>query len=910
MSALLMPGIVLAHYRVVSFLGAGGMGEVYLARDETLGRNVALKVLPPALTMDEQRLHRFMQEARTASSLSHPNIVTIHEILEADLPTEGDATAAPPPRRIHFIAMEHIAGSTLRELIYREPRDLRTLLRYLAQAADGLAKAHAAGVVHRDLKPDNIMVTEDGFAKILDFGLAKLIEPEGATPGAGATATATARITLDGVVVGTAAYMSPEQVQAKDVDHRSDIFSFGCMLYEAATRCRPFAADSSVEEMHRILRESPVPIEELNPDVPAELRRLIRRCLAKSPDQRLQSMKDVALELGEIVEEYDRLPISSDSRPAALPAAPLPAARRNRAWRFALVGVAAIVIAGLLFGLWSLRRHAGRGATAATYQSMQISSLVTVANLIDNTLSPDGKYLALVTRESGRYSLRIRQTATGSDVQVLPPQENQLSGVRFTPDGNYVYYLLRDPQKANYNWLYRIPTLGGTPMKVAFDVDSPPAFSPDGRQIAFIRYDLKNQEDLLQIANADGSGERRLLSRKYPLGLWNTAPSWSPDGRRIVLVQSDATEGRGRPVPVEVALDDGSTSRIRESQDMGFIQIASLPDGGGLVAIASGWNDPASQIWFLSPDGKQRRITNDLNEYSHLSVSSDSKTIAAAQIHRRANLWRVPASDPAAARAITEGPGEEGLDRVCAGPSGVVIFTAATGFFMEIWSLDPESGRRTRLIPEGARALSLRVAGDAGVIAFTSRADDGSFHVWRMDADGGNRSQVTHGAGEHLVAISPDGHTVLYWDLVKSGVWKMPISGGEPQELWKEYTGVCAVSRDGRFVLHDVYTDVGGLQRTQWAVTSIDGGPPIRIVDVPPGGGVRWAPSGDALSFIRDVDGVQNIWVQPTAGGAPMPITRFDRGRIFSYDWSPDGSEIFLSRGEETAEVVLIKGFR
>jgi Tol biopolymer transport system component len=694
------------------------------------------------------------------------------------------------------------------------------------------------------------------------------------------------------------------------VDHRSDIFSFGCMLYEAATRSRPFAADSTVEEMHRILRETPAPIEELNPEVPAELRRLIRRCLAKSPDQRFQSMKDVALELGEIVEEYDRLPISSDSRPAVTPVAPPPAVFASRFWRVVLVGAAAIGIGGLLFGLWTLRRHARRDETAAPYQAMQITSLASVANLIDNALSPDGKYLALATRESGRYCLRVRQTATGSDIQVLPPQPTRVSGVRFTPDGDYLYYLLNDPEKGEYSWLCRIPTLGGTPMRVAFDVDSPPAFSPDGRQIAYLRYDLKTEENFVLIANADGSGERRLLSRRHPIWFLSGGLSWSPDGRRIVMVQADASEGRGRPIPVEVSVDEGSTRPLRESRDMGFIQIASLPDGGGLVAIASGFNEPASQIWLLSPEGEQRRITNDLNEYSHLSVSADSRTIAAAQIHRRANLWRVPASDPGAARAMTEGPGEEGLDRVRAASAGTVVFTAPAGFFMDIWSLDPKSGRRTRLTREGLRGAGLSVARDAGVIAFTARGDDRAFHVWRMDADGGNRAQVTRGTGELAESITPDGQTLLFRDLVRAGVWRMPISGGEAMQLWAENSSVCEVSRDGRFVLHDVYTDSGDLQRTQWAITSIAGGPPIRIVDLPPCSSVRWVPSGEALSFVRDVDGVQSIWTQPLTGGEPKPITRFDRGRIFSYDWASDGSEIFLSRGEETADIVLITGFR
>jgi serine/threonine protein kinase len=272
------------------------MGEVYLARDASLDRPVALKILPPELVRNDERVRRFVQEAKSASSLSHPHIVTIHEIGQADV--DGQP--------VHYIAMEFVQGRTLRDLIHADRTDLRTLVRYLAQAADGLAKAHAAGLVHRDLKPDNIMVTADGFAKVLDFGLAKLVEH---APADGATATALGSPTGAGTILGTVGYMSPEQVQGKAVDHRSDIFSFGCVLYEAATGRRPFQGDSDSEMLASILRDAPAPIEDVNPAVPGELRRLIRRALAKSADRRLQSMKDVALELADIDETWESLPI-------------------------------------------------------------------------------------------------------------------------------------------------------------------------------------------------------------------------------------------------------------------------------------------------------------------------------------------------------------------------------------------------------------------------------------------------------------------------------------------------------------------------------------------------------------------------------------------------------------------------
>src|SRR5712671_6463837 len=288
--AQLSPGATLSHYRIVSQLGAGGMGEVYLAQDNKLDRKVALKILPADLAANDDRMRRFTQEAKAAAALNHPNIATIHEIGESD--------------GVNFIAMEFIEGATLREKIHQEQTDLRKLLRYLQHVAEGLAKAHAAGIVHRDLKPDNIMITRDGHAKILDFGLAKLIEQRPMSPG-DSSEMATAVMpqhSTPGAIMGTIGYMSPEQAQGKtkEVDQRSDIFSFGCLLFEAATGKKPFAGDSVVKSLHMVVYEPAPFIADFNPSAPSELQRIVRRSLAKDPDERYQSIKDVAIELKEL----------------------------------------------------------------------------------------------------------------------------------------------------------------------------------------------------------------------------------------------------------------------------------------------------------------------------------------------------------------------------------------------------------------------------------------------------------------------------------------------------------------------------------------------------------------------------------------------------------------------------------
>src|SRR5882762_3979274 len=288
----------LSHYRIVSKIGAGGMGEVYLAQDTRLDRRVALKILPADVTSNRDRMDRFVREAKAAAALNHPNIAHIYEIGEH----EGT----------NFIAMEFVEGMTLREKIHRERTELKKLLRYLQHVAEGLAKAHAAGIVHRDLKPDNVMVTRDGHAKILDFGLAKLVEPrlaetsESENPGDAATAIMQQHST-PGVIMGTVGYMSPEQAQGKtkEIDHRSDIFSFGCILFESATGQKAFAGKDVLDSLHKIVYEPTPQISDINPAAPAELQRIIRRCLAKDAEDRYQTIKDVAIELRDLRREME-----------------------------------------------------------------------------------------------------------------------------------------------------------------------------------------------------------------------------------------------------------------------------------------------------------------------------------------------------------------------------------------------------------------------------------------------------------------------------------------------------------------------------------------------------------------------------------------------------------------------------
>jgi len=443
-------GTKLGRYEIRSKLGAGGMGEVYLAEDTELHRNVALKVLPADVVTNNDRMRRFKQEATAAAALNHPNIAHIYEI--------GESAGT------HFIAMEFVDGLTLRELIHKRQTDLAKLLRHLQHVADGLAKAHAAGIVHRDLKPDNIMVTRDGHVKLLDFGLAKLIEPQQTSPvteGLSQLATAVMQPhSTPGAVVGTVGYMSPEQAQGKvnEIDHRSDIFSFGCILYEVITHHKPFEGKDPIEALNKIIREQPPSITSFNPDVPSDLQRVVRRCLAKDPEERYQTIKDVSIELKDVRRELQAgagidttVPLSSaassqpisDSDPSNVAAAStsLPSAapstqvssaeyiisgiKQHRVAAGIVGGVLVLVIAAIGIGLY---KFIG-GKKSASLPILNLQRLTTFGKASDAAISPDGKYVAHVKNDAGQQSLWLRQVVTTSDTQIVPPSPQIYAGM-------------------------------------------------------------------------------------------------------------------------------------------------------------------------------------------------------------------------------------------------------------------------------------------------------------------------------------------------------------------------------------------------------------------------------------------------------------------------------------------------
>jgi len=487
----------LGHYRIVRPIGAGGMGEVFLAEDGKLGRNVALKVLAHALAADPERRGRFEREARAVAALNHPNIITIYSVEDLD--------------GLLFQTMELVEGKTLTELIPPHGMSLEQLLHVGIPLADAVGAAHQRGITHRDLKPANVMVTDEGRVKVLDFGLAKLQE-ESPVDGLTVAATVSAPLTIEGRILGTVAYMSPEQAQGKAVDARSDVFSLGILLFEMATGERPFKGDTNVSVLSAILKDTPASVTDLRQDLPRDVGRILRRCLAKDPEDRYQTAKDLRNDLRSLKGDLDtdtaeRVQTSSRvSQTAALPA-PAP-----RTWSAALFAVAAVAVLAVAGGWWYVRRSAP-GAPSA-FANIIVRRLTNSGAASLAAISPDGRYVVHVDGSSDKPGLWMRQVSTASSVQIVPPMAGDYLGLAFSPDGEAVMYVF-NPKNAETGSLFQIPLLGGPPRKLVENINTAPAFSPDGTRMAFVR-GIGNGEQVIILANADGTGERRLASRVEP----------------------------------------------------------------------------------------------------------------------------------------------------------------------------------------------------------------------------------------------------------------------------------------------------------------------------------------------------------------------------------------------------------
>jgi serine/threonine protein kinase/Tol biopolymer transport system component len=932
-------GQQVGRYKILAELGAGGMGEVYLAEDTTLGRKIALKLLPRSFTNDADRLRRFRQEARTASALNHPNIVTIHEIGEHD------------GRR--FIATELIEGQTLRQRLARGPLDLAEALDIILQAASAVAAAHEAGIVHRDIKPENVMLRRDGYVKVLDFGLAKLTGPKAGRVSEPEATTAMLTDTSPGVVMGTAHYMSPEQARGLATDARTDVWSLGVVLYEMLAGRAPFEGATTADVTVSILEREPAALRPRAGEFPEELDQIVRKALRKERGERYPSAREMLEDLRAVKQELDFeaklgragekiVPLKGSVPPQASvttnesavitteeikEAKATPPAPRSVKGRRALVlaGLALLVSAVAAVALYKFFL---REKTVEHFQSINITRLTNHGKATQAAISPDGKYFVYVLSDAGRQSLWLRQTSAVNDTQIVAPAPGGYFGVTFSRDGSLLYYAIKVNDAGT---LYRIPVLGGTPVKVLEKIDGPVSFSPDGKQFAFVRGDYPNRgESGLFIANADGTGVRQIAARKLPelfVPIFFTGPSWSPDGRLIACAVSNA-KSEGRLIAVSVA--DGSEQVLTKETWPQLARVEWLPDMSGLLMNAKDQDSTVPQIWLLSyPEGIARKVTNDLSFYRAISLSADGSRFVTVQTTGLINVWIVAGNDAASAVKLpTGGSGQAagdaiqlstanvgylgGSEGISWTPDGRIVFISASGKQGDIWVMNADGSNRKQLTSEAGNNHNPVVTPDGRYILFTS-SRSGLRNVWRMRTDGGEPVRLTDSQVDFWPSPSPDGQWVVYSSLAAGRLMlrRVAIGGGTPVDLNREGLNP-VVSPDGRWIAY-LYTEASAPDAppNRMGIIPFEGGEVVKTFEIPGGlGGARtilhWSRDGRSLLYTVISNNVSNIWSQPVEGGKPTQLTDFKEHIITAFDWSRDGRQLAVARGLIIRDAVLI----
>jgi Tol biopolymer transport system component len=882
----------LQHYEIVGKLGEGGMGEVYKARDVRLDRFVAIKVLPPEKVADPDRKRRFVQEAKAASALNHPNIVTVHDIGEADGMT--------------FIAMECVEGKTLDQSIGRKGLKLDEVIKFAIQIAGALAKAHAAGIVHRDLKPSNVMVTGDGLVKVLDFGLAKLSEP--GVPGELAVTRTLEAVTKEGFVAGTAAYMSPEQAEGKPVDARSDIFAFGAVLYEMVTGRRAFQRDSQASTIAAVLLEQPESVAAIIADAPRDLEKIISRCLRKDPAQRFQGMADVQVALKELKEDFD-----SGTLVRAAP----PRRARRRTWIWA-AGALLVVLALGAIGWFLLRRPAASAPA-------RVSAFAARAGLEwGPAFSPDGNQVAFVWNgeKQDNYDIYVQLVGEATPSRRTTDPAFDFSPV-WSPDALRIAFL-RETQAGTE--VLVVPAAGGAEKRLHvslvrswFDIRQLArqfcglAWSPNGKFLAIV--DLESPESPRSIFLLDiETREKRKLTTPPADWVGDGMSAFSPDGRTLafartrggypsdiyVLALSENGEPRGEPRPI--TKDNKTIFGFDWTGDGRAVVFAS--DHSGMHAL---WRVAVS-------GGEPERLGVGSDFCLWPAVSRKGNRLAYVKATWDYNIWRVAAPGAGAAHQgapakITQSPLID-ISPSFSPDGSKIAFASNTSGNFSIWTCRSDGSQPVRL----AEGLWPQWSPDGRQIAFfraLGTKEDKFPDVWCVDAEGGSPRRLTAGDFIEMYPIwSRDGQWIYFYSERGEegyGVWKVPAGGGQPALVVPKVARVLE-SVDGTFYF---YTGPGG---QIWKVP-VAGGEPVPVLKI---NGPLWTLSASGI-YVLDpyAEGGPAIQFFPFAGNRRPEVLRLGgvpedyRFTMDRVDVSADGRWILYAyRDRHDADIMLVENFR